>query len=65
MCLGRVGQILIDDQEITEVTQASLRQAIGIVPQDCVLFNDTIEYNIRYGRVRKNHTRANCSEGLC
>jgi ATP-binding cassette subfamily B protein len=43
------GRILIDGQDITEVTQASLRAAIGIVPQDTMLFNDTIRYNIRYG----------------
>ena len=44
------GRILIDDQDIRDVTQASLRVAIGMVPQDTVLFNDTIRYNIRYGR---------------
>jgi ATP-binding cassette subfamily B protein len=44
------GRILIDDQDIARVTQKSLRQAIGMVPQDTVLFNDTIRYNIRYGR---------------
>jgi ABC-type transport system involved in Fe-S cluster assembly fused permease/ATPase subunit len=44
------GQILIDGQDIRDVTQKSLRAAIGIVPQDTVLFNDTIRYNIRYGR---------------
>lgn len=44
------GTIRIDGQEIRSVTQASLRAAIGIVPQDTVLFNDTLEYNIRYGR---------------
>jgi ATP-binding cassette, subfamily B, heavy metal transporter len=44
------GRILIGGQDIREVTQDSLRAAIGIVPQDTVLFNDTIEYNIRYGR---------------
>ncbi|MEO8714687.1 MAG: ABC transporter transmembrane domain-containing protein, partial [Acetobacteraceae bacterium] len=44
------GAILIDDQDIREVTQASLRAAIGVVPQDTVLFNDTIRYNIAYGR---------------
>lgn len=44
------GAIRIDGQEIRNVTQASLRAAIGIVPQDTVLFNDTLEYNIRYGR---------------
>lgn len=44
------GAIRIDGQDIRSVTQASLRAAIGIVPQDTVLFNDTLEYNIRYGR---------------
>jgi len=44
------GGIYIDGQELCEVTQASLRAAIGIVPQDTVLFNDTIYYNIAYGR---------------
>ncbi len=44
------GRVLIDGQDVREVTQASLRAAIGIVPQDTVLFNDTIEYNIAYGR---------------
>ena len=43
------GKILIDGQNIIDVTQASLRKAIGIVPQDTVLFNDTIGYNIAYG----------------
>ncbi len=43
------GKILIDDQNLQDVTQASLRKAIGIVPQDTVLFNDTIGYNIAYG----------------
>ena len=44
------GQVTIDDQDIRDVTQTSLRAAIGVVPQDTVLFNDTILYNIRYGR---------------
>lgn len=44
------GRILIDGQDIREITQASLRRNIGMVPQDTVLFNDTIKYNIRYGR---------------
>jgi ATP-binding cassette subfamily B protein len=44
------GSIRIDGQDIAEVTQESLRAAIGIVPQDTVLFNDTIGYNIAYGR---------------
>ena len=44
------GRILIDGQDIREVTQKSLRASVGIVPQDTVLFNDTVEYNIAYGR---------------
>jgi ABC-type transport system involved in Fe-S cluster assembly fused permease/ATPase subunit len=44
------GRILVDGQDIRDVTQASLRAAIGIVPQDTVLFNDSIYYNIAYGR---------------
>ncbi|WP_374652230.1 ABC transporter ATP-binding protein/permease [Dongia sp.] len=44
------GRILIDGQDIREVTQQSLRAAIGIVPQDTVLFNDTVAYNIAYGK---------------
>jgi ABC-type transport system involved in Fe-S cluster assembly fused permease/ATPase subunit len=49
------GRITIDGQDIRQVTQASLRRAIGIVPQDTVLFNDTIEYNIAYGRPGASH----------
>lgn len=45
------GTITIDGQNIQEITQKSLRDAIGMVPQDTVLFNDTLRYNIRYGRV--------------
>jgi ABC-type transport system involved in Fe-S cluster assembly fused permease/ATPase subunit len=44
------GSITIDGQDLRDVTQDSLRRAIGIVPQDTVLFNDTIEYNIAYGK---------------
>jgi ABC-type transport system involved in Fe-S cluster assembly fused permease/ATPase subunit len=44
------GRILIDGQDIRDVTQDSLRAAVGVVPQDTVLFNDTIRYNIGYGR---------------
>ncbi len=44
------GRITVDGQDISDVTQKSLRQAIGMVPQDTVLFNDTVRYNIRYGR---------------
>lgn len=44
------GRITLDGQDIRQVSQKSLRAAIGVVPQDTVLFNDTIEYNIRYGK---------------
>src|ERR1700684_3938540 len=50
------GRILIDGQDIRNVTQASLRASIGMVPQDTVLFNDTIRYNIRYGRWEASDT---------
>jgi ATP-binding cassette subfamily B protein len=50
------GAILIDGQDIKQVQQASLRQSIGIVPQDTVLFNDTIAYNIAYGRPGASET---------
>ena len=43
------GSVRIDGQDLRDVTQASVRQAIGVVPQDTVLFNDTIGYNIAYG----------------
>ncbi|WP_137920879.1 ABC transporter ATP-binding protein/permease [Hydrogenophaga sp. 2FB] len=52
------GRICIDGQDIKGVTQASVRQSIGIVPQDTVLFNDTIEYNILYGRPDAGHEAA-------
>ena len=52
------GRITINGQDIREVTQSSVRQAIGIVPQDTVLFNDTIEYNILYGRPDAGHEAA-------
>ena len=45
------GTVTIDGQDIRDVTQASLREKIGIVPQDTVLFNDTVRYNIAYGRI--------------
>jgi ABC-type transport system involved in Fe-S cluster assembly fused permease/ATPase subunit len=45
------GRVTIDGQDIRDVTQASLRSVIGIVPQDTVLFNDTVQYNIGYGRI--------------
>ena len=49
------GRITIGGQDIRSVTQASVRAAIGIVPQDTVLFNDTVEYNIAYGRPGASH----------
>jgi ABC-type transport system involved in Fe-S cluster assembly fused permease/ATPase subunit len=49
------GRVTIDGQDIRNVTQDSLRAAIGMVPQDTVLFNDTIEYNIRYGKPDATH----------
>ena len=52
------GRITIAGQDIRHVTQSSVRQAIGIVPQDTVLFNDTIEYNILYGRPDAGHAAA-------
>jgi ATP-binding cassette subfamily B protein len=54
------GAVLIDGQDIRDVTQGSLRNAIGIVPQDTVLFNDTLYYNIAYGR--PGATRAEVEE---
>src|SRR5258708_25281851 len=54
------GQVLIDGKDVRAVTQSSLRRAIGIVPQDTVLFNDTIYYNIAYGR--PDATRAEVEE---
>ena len=51
------GRITIDGQDVRDVTQESLRAAIGMVPQDTVLFNDTIAYNIRYGRPGRRASR--------
>ncbi|HTC83549.1 MAG TPA: ABC transporter ATP-binding protein/permease [Rhizomicrobium sp.] len=48
------GRVMIDGQDIRDVTQESLRAVIGIVPQDTVLFNDTVKYNIAYGRIGAN-----------
>jgi ATP-binding cassette subfamily B protein len=60
------GSVMIDHQDVRDVTQTSLRKAIGIVPQDTVLFNDTIAYNIRYGRLNANdqevHNAANLAK---
>ena len=60
----QAGRITIDGQDIAAVTQASLRAAIGIVPQDTVLFNDTIGYNIGYGRAGASEAEiAQAAEG--
>jgi ABC-type transport system involved in Fe-S cluster assembly fused permease/ATPase subunit len=58
------GRILIDGQDIRDVTQNSLRMAIGMVPQDTVLFNDTIRYNIRYGRWEATDAEVEAAAGL-
>jgi ATP-binding cassette, subfamily B, heavy metal transporter len=58
------GRILIDGQDVRSVTQHSLRAAIGMVPQDTVLFNDTVRYNIRYGRWDASETDVERAAGL-
>ena len=58
------GRILVDGQPIADVTQKSLRAAIGMVPQDTVLFNDTIGYNIRYGRWAATEAEVEEAAGL-
>jgi ATP-binding cassette subfamily B protein len=58
------GRILIDDQDIRGVTQDSLRAAIGIVPQDTVLFNDSIRYNLAYGRPEAGFEELERAAGL-
>lgn len=57
------GRITIDGQDIKNVTQSSLRQRIGIVPQDTALFNQTIEYNIGYGQIGQDHKSAKSGRG--
>ena len=58
------GRVTIDDQDIREVRQQSVRAAIGIVPQDTVLFNDTLEYNIGYGRAGATKAEIEEAAGL-
>jgi ATP-binding cassette subfamily B protein len=58
------GRILIDGQDIRQVTQASLRGAIGIVPQDTVLFNDTLYYNLAYARPAASREEIIAAAGL-
>ncbi|HEY4075392.1 MAG TPA: ABC transporter ATP-binding protein/permease [Rhizomicrobium sp.] len=50
------GSVTVDNQDIRDITQESLRAVIGIVPQDTVLFNDTVKYNIAYGRIGANES---------
>jgi ABC-type transport system involved in Fe-S cluster assembly fused permease/ATPase subunit len=58
------GRIVIDGQDLRDVQQSTLREAIGIVPQDTVLFNDSIEYNIAYGRPGASHDEVVQAAGL-
>jgi ATP-binding cassette subfamily B protein len=58
------GRVTIDGQDISEVTQASLRAKIGVVPQDTVLFNDTILYNLKYGRPAASQAEIEAAAGL-
>ena len=58
------GTVTIDGQDITSVTQQSLRQQVGVVPQDTVLFNDNILYNIRYGRPEADDDAVKAAAGL-
>ena len=58
------GRILIDGVDIRDVTQTSLRGAIGMVPQDTVLFNDTLRYNIRYGRWDATDAEVEAAAGM-
>jgi ATP-binding cassette subfamily B protein len=60
----RSGSVTIDGQDIRDVTQASLRGVIGIVPQDTVLFNDTVRYNIGYGRIGARDAEIEEAAGL-
>jgi ATP-binding cassette subfamily B protein len=57
------GRVLIDGQDVRDVTQESVRAAIGVVPQDTVLFNDTIRYNIAYGRPAPRRRRSSMPRG--
>jgi ABC-type transport system involved in Fe-S cluster assembly fused permease/ATPase subunit len=58
------GAVLIDGQDIRHCSQASVRGVIAVVPQDTVLFNDTIMYNIRYGRTTATDSQVRVCVGL-
>jgi len=58
------GAVTVDGQDIRDVTQASLREKIGIVPQDTVLFNDTVRYNIGYGRIGASEAEIKQAAGM-
>ncbi|WP_275096054.1 ABCB family ABC transporter ATP-binding protein/permease [Sedimenticola hydrogenitrophicus] len=58
------GAVLVDGQDVREVTQESLREAIGVVPQDTVLFNDTIYYNLAYGRPDSTREEIEAAAGM-
>ncbi|MES9869665.1 MAG: ABC transporter ATP-binding protein/permease [Sedimenticola sp.] len=58
------GRVTVDGQDLREVTQESLREAIGIVPQDTVLFNDTIYYNLAYGRPQASRAEVEEAAGM-
>jgi ATP-binding cassette, subfamily B, heavy metal transporter len=58
------GRVTIDGQDLRDVTQSTLRAAIGVVPQDTVLFNDTILYNIKYGRPDATEAEVNAAAGM-
>ncbi|MES9966912.1 MAG: ABC transporter ATP-binding protein/permease [Sedimenticola sp.] len=58
------GRVTVDGQDLREVTQESLREAIGIVPQDTVLFNDTIYYNLAYGRPQASRSEVEEAAGM-
>jgi ATP-binding cassette subfamily B protein len=58
------GAVLVDGQDVREVTQESLREAIGVVPQDTVLFNDTIYYNLAYGRPDATREEIEAAAGM-
>ena len=59
------GSIFIDNEDISLVTQHSLREAIAVVPQDTVLFNDTLHYNIAYGDPEATDNQIQAADSVC